>query len=131
MINVQRIPDLDGDQVEFNYLRDPDTGARTPMRYRVADGPWITDEAAVGQAHAALFARDDDYAQVMGAIAAALPGGVLSRRLDVGGRVVIGLSAEGVDDASLRAMGQGVIEAVLLSCGSLIATGRVAILWAD
>lgn len=58
---VTRGPTMTGPQIEYHYLRDLETGDRTPVAYRVLPSQeWITDEGTV---FADLFARDAAYAK--------------------------------------------------------------------
>lgn len=66
---VYRGPTMTGPQVEYHYLRDPQTGERTPVAYRVLPSQeWITDPALVAPMFADLFARDAAYAKAQAAL---------------------------------------------------------------
>jgi hypothetical protein len=62
---------MTGPQIEYHYLRDTETGERTPVAYRVPPSQdWIPDE---GTMCADLFARDAAYAKVQAALGPMFP----------------------------------------------------------
>lgn len=137
LTDVFRQPDMAGPPTVFHYAR-ADDGTRAPIAYSVDGSEWVTDPALVAALTGALFERDATYAQAMQAVNPVLPAPgedglevISSRRLDVGGVVVIGLSSRGLSDTELAMLGAEVAYALTTACFADLAAGRLALLWAD